>query len=154
MSSLMRQKSESRKPDRIARASGLISFLFLPATLLISLVPSTGNAASFSYSVLAAAGEPVTFWTRLKIFADHFYPRSGISFSDLDQAIATAAGATVLAFSIYSVARERYKMQSKRRQQVNEDRNELDQMGQGRTNSGLRNSNDPTTDDEHNDLSE
>jgi hypothetical protein len=151
---IITQKSKSKETTRPARASAFISLIFLPSSFLLSMVPSAGNAASFSYSVLAATGKTVTVWTRLKIFADHFYPRSGISFSDLDQVVATAAGATVLAFSIYSAAIERYEMQSKRRQRVNEDGNELDQLDPGRTNSGLRNGNYPTTDDEHTDMPE
>ena len=42
-------------------------------------------------------------------FAQNFFPRSSSTFGDLDQAVATAAGATVLAFSIYGVAEAHFK---------------------------------------------
>lgn len=91
---------------------GWVAMTFGFAAMLLTIVPSAGNAIYFSYTILAATKRTVTIWSRLKIFAAHFYPHSSDSFSDLDQAVATAAGATVLGFSIYSVAKAQYELQS------------------------------------------
>ncbi|ETI24416.1 hypothetical protein G647_03785 [Cladophialophora carrionii CBS 160.54] len=129
-------KRDIRQTQRLARTSTWISLIFVPATALLSVLPSAMNALQFSHSVLAAAGgsgsgsgRTITVWSRLKIFAGHFYPRASNSFLDLDQAVATAAGATVLGFGVYSVANARYKMQSGREVvRMEEDGIQLDRL--------------------------
>lgn len=64
---------------RLARMSLGTSMTLLPFSLFLSIFPSASNS--------------------------YYFPRSRDSFSDLDQAVATAAGAVVFAFSIYSVAK-------------------------------------------------
>ncbi|EXJ60729.1 hypothetical protein A1O7_04882 [Cladophialophora yegresii CBS 114405] len=132
-------KRDAKRTERVARTSAWISLVFVPATALLSILPSAMNALQFSYAVLAASsGRTITVWARLKIFAGHFYPHSSNSFLDLDQAVATAAGATVLGFSIYSVANARYKMQSSRQSiRVEEDSIQLDRLVQEPTIRGL-----------------
>lgn len=119
---------------RAARTSGRISTIFAFAMMSLTIIPSAANSIQFSYAVLSASGSTSTIWPRLKIFASHFYPRSSNSFSDLDQAVATAAGATVVGFSIYSAAGARYKMEGSRHTaQRGNDRLELDQLDQNDT---------------------
>ena len=96
---------------RTIRISAWISLVYLPATVLLSMMPSASNAVSFSYSVLSATGSTTTVWSRLKSFVDHFYPHSSDSFLDIDQAVASTAGASILGFSIYGVANAHYKIQ-------------------------------------------
>lgn len=100
---------------RSKRTSGWVAMTFGFAAMLLTIVPSAGNAIYFSYTILAATRRKVTIWSRVKIFVAHFYPHSSNSFLDLDQAVATAAGATVLGFSIYSVAKAQYELQGRRR---------------------------------------
>ena len=102
--------------------SGWISLVFLPATMFLTLMPSAFNAVSF--------GTAVT-WTSLEIFVAHFYPHSANSFSDLDQAVTTAAGASILAFSIYGVAKAHYegeKSQAEQARLAREREIELDRL--------------------------
>jgi hypothetical protein len=118
--------------------------IFLPVTAMLSMGPGVVDVVQFT-----------TVWSHLKIFAGHFYPHSSNSFSDLDQAVATAAGATVLGFSIYSVANARYEMQSSRQaMRVEEDGIELDRLDQDQTVSGLEYSNGPPAEDERNEVPE
>ena len=130
--------------------------IFLPATVLLSTMPSAGNAVQFSYSVLAATGRTTTVWARLNVFVGHFYPHSSHSLSDLDQAVATTAGATVLGLGIYSVANALYEMQSSEQatRVEEEDRIELDRLGQHQMALGLENSNGPPAEDERNEVPE
>lgn len=46
-----------------------------------------------------------TFWFRLA-----FFPRTACSITDLDQAVAATAGATILLFTLYSVAKAHYNI--------------------------------------------
>lgn len=110
--SLQNHERKAKQDSRIMRVIALTSFVFIPQTALLSIIPTITNAFGSAFSYITSNGRAITFWGRLKIFANHFYPRSGNSFSDLDQAVATIAGATVLAFSVYSVAKARYKSSS------------------------------------------
>jgi hypothetical protein len=113
---------------RAVRASAWTSLLVAPSAFL-TIVPTAGNTVYFTYQVLVTATnthdssssrtvEHVTFWARLKFFAAHFWPQSANSFSDLDQAVALAAGATVLACSIYSVAKAKVEAQRKAQREL------------------------------------
>ncbi|KAJ9663659.1 hypothetical protein H2198_000671 [Neophaeococcomyces mojaviensis] len=122
---------EASEAERELRLSSWISLFFLVPSALLSIVPSAFNSTVFVSSYLTNTGRTTTFWSRLKIFAGHFYPQSSNSFSDLDQAVSTAAGATILGFSIYSVASSYYGIQSnERRMRLEEDRIELDRLNQ------------------------
>jgi hypothetical protein len=101
---------EYQEAKRIHRASGFVTLIFLPSTFLLTILPGAVNAVQMSLAMFTPRSRSTPFWSRLKIFASHFYPRSADSFSELDQAVATAAGATILAFSIYSVAKARYEI--------------------------------------------
>ncbi|KIW54334.1 hypothetical protein PV05_06698 [Exophiala xenobiotica] len=138
------------KWTREKRASAWISMAFLPATFLLSVLPSA-DSFHFAYQALGVTGSTTTIWLRLKIFAGHFYPHSANSFADLDQALATAAGATVLGFSIYSVAKARYELQSgKHATRVEQRRTELARLGRDLTVSSLDDRNGPPAQDERN----
>ncbi|KAK5048992.1 hypothetical protein LTR84_005414 [Exophiala bonariae] len=119
---------------RGTRTSGGISMVFAFAIMTLTIIPSAMNSIQFSYAILRASGYTSTIWPRLKIFAAHFYPRSSNSFSDLDQAVATAAGATVLGFNMYSTVKARYAMQSiGQLAQDGSNRIELEQLDQNGT---------------------
>ena len=96
----------SEKQNRALAATTIISALFLPVSFFASMFPITLNSAE-------AFDKGTSFWRALKgfvtVFVRDFFPRSNCSIQDLDQAVAAAAGATVLAFSIYSVAKAYHK---------------------------------------------
>ena len=87
--------------------------LFLSATFICSLMPITWPSINYHTSATTS------LWQRLDHFAIHlgrnFLPRTAYSITDLDQVVAAVAGATVLGFSIYSVAKARYKIWNARR---------------------------------------
>ena len=85
-----------------------ISFLFLPISFVATILPPTMNSARVFYfemreSFLGALGAFGMVYIR------NFSPQSNFSIMDLDQAVAATTGATVLVFSIYSVAKAKYK---------------------------------------------
>ena len=97
---------QSEKKNRALASFTIISVLFLPLSFVITIFPPTMNSCS-------AFGKEISFWPALKrfviVFVRDFFPRSNCSILDLDQAVAAATGAIVLAFSIYSVAKAYHK---------------------------------------------
>ena len=59
----------------------------------------------------------MTMWSRLT-----FFPRTACSITDLDQVVALTAGATVLAFTVYSVVKSRYECYVERKKVKRETR--------------------------------
>ena len=61
----------------------------------------------------------MSFWQTLGHHASRlardFFPRTAYSITDLDQAVAAAAGVTVLGFSVYGMAKARYKTWNSKR---------------------------------------
>ena len=83
-----------------------ISVFFLPLPFFASMFPTAWNSAQ-------AFDKGTSLWRALQgfvtVFMRDFFPRSNCSILDLDQAVAAAAGATVLVFRIYSVAKVCHK---------------------------------------------
>ena len=96
---------------RAVRLVTVISVLILPFSFFASISPSALNSAQ-------VFRQGVSFWHAIKdsmtTFVQHFSPQSNCSLQDLDQAVAAATGATVLAFNIYSVARAYHELLKKR----------------------------------------
>ena len=94
---------KSRAIERQTRLITYVSTIFLPISFLLSLFPAGmlgSNAAMLGSDILRN-------W-----FRTTFFPRTSFSISDLDQAVAVAAGATILAFNLYSVMKAHYKILS------------------------------------------
>ena len=92
---------KSRAIERQTRLMTYVSTIFLPMSFLLSLFPAAmlgSNAAMLGSDILRT-------WLRTT-----FFPRTSLSISDLDQAVAVAAGATILAFNLYSVMKAHYKI--------------------------------------------
>ncbi|KAI4156547.1 MAG: hypothetical protein LQ340_000187 [Diploschistes diacapsis] len=89
------------------RAVTSSTILFLPSTFLASLLPLHWHSieAHTATSVKTASQTVVQYAAR---FTKDFFPHTAYSIADLDQAVATTAGGTVLAFGIYNVAKSRY----------------------------------------------
>ena len=90
--------------SRVSRQMRLMTYLstiFLPVSFLLSLFPSamlSSNAATLGSDILGT------------LLRTTFFPWTSFSISDLDQAVAVAAGATILGFNLYSVMKAHYKM--------------------------------------------
>ena len=94
---------KSRAIEHQTRLMTYMSTLVLPVSFLLSLLPTAmlgSNAAMLGSNVLRT-------WLRTT-----FFPRTSLYIRDLDQAVAVAAGATILAFNLYSVMKAHYKMLS------------------------------------------
>ena len=104
-----------RSEDLSIRSSKAVYTLMLPVIFVLSVLPPIWHSKNSPRVVTAT----MPFWQTLKYYASriarNFFPRSACSITDLDQAVAATAGATVLAFSVYSVAKARYKIWSVRR---------------------------------------
>ena len=109
---LLRQNSE----ESSLRAITIVTLLFLPIAFVLSALPLTWPATNSQDPNSTTTSSPRSSLedsaTRL---ARDLLPRTACSITDLDQGVATAAGATVLGFSIYSVAKAYYKIWSVRR---------------------------------------
>jgi hypothetical protein len=99
------------------RAITVVTTLFLPVTFILSLLPPFWHSTTPSNRAFRSATTP--FWQTLDRdatrFVRDFFPRTACSITDLDQVVAAAAGATVLGFSVYSVAKAYYKKWNVRR---------------------------------------
>ena len=97
---------KSGEDNRALASLTVISVLFLPLSFFATIFPTILNSAQ-------AFDKGTSFWRALKgfvnVFVRGFFPQSNYSILDLDQAVAVAAGATVLAFNIYSVAKAYHK---------------------------------------------
>jgi len=86
------------------------SAVFLPLSFVASLVPTFWHSM-WCHSMTSSS---VSLWKTIKEsairFVRDFFPRTACSITDLDQAVAAVAGATVLTFSIYSVVKAYYKL--------------------------------------------
>ena len=104
-----------RSKDFSIRSSAVVNVLMLPLAFILSLLPPIWHCTNSPR--VATAKMP--FWQTLNHnasrFARDFFPRSAYSITDLDQVVAAAAGATVLSFSVYSVAKAHYELWSGRR---------------------------------------
>lgn len=102
------------------RAITMATSLFLPMTFVLSLLPLVWHSTQY-HTVTSAT---TSFWQMLDEYAIRlvrdFYPRTACSTSDLDQVVAAAAGATVLGFSVYSVAKAYYKIWKAKRTPLSE----------------------------------
>lgn len=97
--------------ERQTRLIIYVSTIFLPMSFLLSLIPAGmlgTNAGAFGYDILRT-------W-----FQTTFFPQTSFSISDLDQAVALAAGATILAFNLYSVMKARYQILSAQNDSISE----------------------------------
>lgn len=104
----LERRQVSSDQDRALYISLLFSLAFLPASLVVSLIGmSVGNHG-------LSAGRPgsLGFWTGFgyiaRRFCAAFIPRTTSAFAELDQAVAVAAGLTILALTLWGVGREWY----------------------------------------------
>lgn len=97
---------QSEEKNRDLASLNRLSVAFLSFSFVVTIIPPIMNSVS-------ASSKRISFWPALKlnviVFVRDFFPRSNCSILDLDQAVAAATGATVLAFSIYSVAKAYHK---------------------------------------------
>lgn len=88
----------------------MVSTLFLPLAFIASLLPLVWPNANGRGS----ESPTTSLWQTLNQSANRLirdlFPRTACSITDLDQAVAAAAGATVLGFSIYSVGKAYYEI--------------------------------------------
>ncbi len=112
-----RSQQDTERVDEVVRserailASSILTTAFLPVSLVASLMPSIWHST--------IPGNTMSFWQTLEHHASRlardFFPRTACSITDLDQAVAAAAGVTVLGFSFYSMAKARYKTRNSKR---------------------------------------
>ena len=104
-----------RPEDLHLRAITMVTLFFLPVSFVSSLLPMFWDSTEYD----TATSTTTSFWQTLDQYATRFlrnvFPRTACSITDLDQAVAAAAGATVLGFSIYSVAKAYYEIWNLRR---------------------------------------
>ena len=102
-------RSPGRSKDLPLRAITMVTTLFLPISFISSLLPIFWHRSEHQ----ATPAGP-SFWHILDQSAARLgrdlFPRTACSITDLDQAVAAAAGVTVLAFNIYSVAKAYYQI--------------------------------------------
>lgn len=93
-----------RELDGALKCITLVSFVFLPLSLLASLFPLPFSAfQNLPPKFLPCARAVVSN------FANGIIPKSGTSTQELDQAVALLAGSTVLGLSLYSTADSYYR---------------------------------------------
>lgn len=92
----------------------MMTTLFLPVALVSSSLPPIWY--SIDYHAVKTA--TTSYWQTLREYTSRlvrvFFPRTACSITDLDQVVAAAAGATVLGFGFYSVAKAHYKLWNSR----------------------------------------
>ena len=96
------------------RSITMVTILFLPLSLVASVMPLAWPSTRQD-SASATASPWQTLDESIHRLGRNLFPRTACSVTDLDQGVAAAAGATVLGFSIYSVAKAYYKIWSARR---------------------------------------
>ena len=97
------------------RAITMVTTLFLPLSFITSALPltwPTWPSTTHQDSASATASPWQTLDESVHRLGRNLFPRTACSITDLDQGVAAAAGATVLGFSIYSVAKAYYKIWS------------------------------------------
>ena len=94
------------------RAITMVTTLFLPLSFVASVLPLTWPSTTYQDSTSATASPWQTLGESIHRLGRNLFPRTACSITDLDQGVAAAAGATVLGFSIYSVAKAYYKIWS------------------------------------------
>lgn len=82
------------------------------SAIAIALSVTLGFLVSQQSSMSSSTSHPDC---RSRNFFPRLFPRTACSITDLDQGVAAAAGATVLGFSVYSIAKVYYKIWSTRR---------------------------------------
>ena len=101
--------------ERITFTYPMLTTAFLPVSLVASLMPPILHRINYR----TATSATMSFWQTLGHHASRlardFFPRTGYSITDLDQAVAAAAGVTVLGFSVYSMAKAPYKTRNSKR---------------------------------------
>ena len=101
--------------DSSLRAMTMVTILFLPLSFVASVLPLTWPSTSHQDPASATASPWQTLDETVHRLGRNLLPRTACSITDLDQGVAAAAGATVLGFSVYSVAKAYYKIWSIRR---------------------------------------
>ena len=81
-----------------------ISIVFLPITFCSALLGFRRGSA-YDTGVVSTHSSWQMLAQDMARFGSDFFPKAASSITDLDQAVATAAGATVLAFNIYGAAK-------------------------------------------------
>ena len=93
----------SRANERQMRHMTYMITIFLPISFILSASP----AAMLGFNLAVLDSDILGTWLRTT-----FFPRTSFSISDLDQAVAVGAGATILAFNLYSVMKAHYDILS------------------------------------------
>lgn len=97
----------SRRSEELTFAITMVTMFFLPVSFVSTLLP-------LFWEYHAVTSTATSFWQMLDQYASrlvrNLLPRTACSITDLDQVVAAAAGATVLGFSVYSVAKAYYKI--------------------------------------------
>ena len=100
-----------RRPDE-TRAFSIVAALILPLAGVMTAFPSAFSLAWSSINHQDSTSATASVWQTIEASINRLvrglFPRTACSFTDLDQGVAAAAGATVLGFSIYSVAKAYY----------------------------------------------
>lgn len=101
-----------RSQERSLLPFTMVTTFFLPLSFFSTLVP-------LFWEYHAVKCTATSFWQMLDQYTSrlvrNFFPRTACSITDLDQVVAAAAGATVLGFSVYSVAKAYYEKLTVRR---------------------------------------
>ena len=110
------QSSSTAQARQIERDSRYFDYITLFSLPFVFVAFITSAMPVFWHGIWyhTVTSPSMTLWQTINDFAarfaQDFFPRTDTTIIDLDQAIAAAAGATVLAFRIYSVAKEYFKI--------------------------------------------
>ena len=100
----LRQRSE----EFGLRSITWVTTLFLPLSFVASVLPLAWPSTNHQDSASATTSLWQTLHESANRLGQGLFPRTACSITDLDQGVAAAAGATILGFSIYSVAKAYY----------------------------------------------
>lgn len=109
-----------RSEDLHLRAITMVTLVFLPVSFVSSLLPMFWDSTKYDTATSTTTSIWQTLDQYVTRFVRNFFPRTACSITDLDQVVAAGAGATVLGFSLYSVAKAYYEIWNVRRIQPSE----------------------------------
>lgn len=102
------QKGREALQDRSLRSITMITTLFLPASFVTSLLPLFWHDRRY-YSMKSTAESTWQFLVQCTArLLQNLFPRTALHITDLDQAVAAAAGASGFGFTLYSVTKSYY----------------------------------------------
>ena len=121
------RKDTTARKDKAKSAISWAAMFYLPLSLVMALLPFVHTTSS---SAMSFQQNPKDYLIHC---LSQFIPQSPYSITDLDQAVSATAGASVLAFGIYSAAKTQYTTSSATRMsgttsQLIPDRTELNNL--------------------------